>query len=154
MENQPADVVWFFIGFPVFFVGVWFAVGFLLAEIGGWRTLASRFRCTDQWRGSLWRFQSAEMGFSGLVRYSGCLNFGVCADGLYIAPIILFRTGHSPLLIPWNEITVHRDVVGLIFKRKHLVLGRAANVPLRINVDLATNLKDATGSMWPAESAA
>jgi hypothetical protein len=40
--------------------------------------------------------------------YGGCLTVGSDAAGLYLAVMFLFRVGHPPLFIPWDERTISR----------------------------------------------
>jgi len=39
------------------------------------------------------------------VSYNNCVTIGVTDAGLYLAPFLLFRFLHPPLLIPWRDIT-------------------------------------------------
>jgi hypothetical protein len=60
-------------------------------------------------------------------------------DALYISVIFLFRLGHPPLRIPWNEITFSRTTW---FLREYVVLtlGTKEQIPFRISKRMARNL--------------
>ena len=38
------------------------------------------------------------------VTYSGCVTIGVTKRGLYLAPLLLFRFLHPPLLLEWKHV--------------------------------------------------
>jgi hypothetical protein len=92
----------------VFFAGMWIGVCILLARLGGWRRLAQRYPAQQQANGKRFRMQSAKVG---PVSYNGCLNFCAAQQGLQISVIFIFKPGHPPVFIPWDEIrvkSVHR----------------------------------------------
>src|SRR6185437_8014737 len=95
---------YFPIVFPIFFVSMWILTGYLVALTSGWRQLATRFRIQTPFTGRKWHMQSASMRLFS--NYNGVLTIGADETGLFMVPMILFRIGHSPLFIPWNEISV------------------------------------------------
>jgi hypothetical protein len=52
---------YFFLVFPLFFVGSWVLTAYWVALTGGWRLLANRFRAQGPFTGRTWRMQSARM---------------------------------------------------------------------------------------------
>jgi hypothetical protein len=95
--------------FPVLFGCAWFGVIALLSTIGGWRSLAENYRVPGDFElnpAERFRFKSVQMrGHAFLpVNYGNSVTVGITARGLYLAPMILFRFMHPPLLIPWREI--------------------------------------------------
>jgi hypothetical protein len=89
--------------FPFYFVGLWCFVLRILSLTSGWTKLAKQFHSPNKFEGEYYRFQSARMG---LVSFNNALGIGVNEQGLYLAPMIIFRLFHRPLLIPWHEIHV------------------------------------------------
>lgn len=79
---------------------------FLIAHLGGWATLASQFRADKRPTGTSYHLQS---GFIGSVNYGGCLTVIVSDAGLYVQVFPLFRIGHAPLLIPWQDLTAAEE---------------------------------------------
>jgi hypothetical protein len=88
--------------FFVFFVLLWMSVGLILAQLSGWAELARHDRSINPFKGSKWRFRSCKMRLT--THYNGCLTVGASPQGLYLAVLFLFRIGHPPLEIPWQDI--------------------------------------------------
>ena len=98
-DLQPHE---FFLLFAAVFVAFWCAICALIARLSGWATLAQRYRFSDTFHGRKWRFRSAIFGSSG--SYGGVLTVGADSQGLYLAVMPLFRVGHPPLFIPWQDV--------------------------------------------------
>ena len=96
-------LLWFLV--PVLFltVGVPFfcAISGLLALVAGWPSLARRYPATHQPPGEELSFQVYGVGG---VRENGVTVLVVSPEGLFLRPIIFFRVGRRPLLIPWEAI--------------------------------------------------
>jgi hypothetical protein len=86
----------------VFFVLLWMTVGLMLAQLSGWAELARHYRSIKPFEGDKWRFRSARMRWTA--RYNNCLTVGASPQGLYLAVLFLFRIGHPPLEIPWQDV--------------------------------------------------
>jgi hypothetical protein len=41
----------------------------------------------------------------GKSQYKGIVRMTITSQGLYLQPVFIFKLGHPPLFIPWNEIT-------------------------------------------------
>ena len=88
-----------FIGFPV----LWCTVSLLLAYIGGWAKLANQYLDVPEREKRLERTYGMQSGYIGTTRYKGCLNFRIYEEGLGLSVLFLFRIGHPPLFIPWDQ---------------------------------------------------
>jgi hypothetical protein len=120
----------------------------LIAAVSGWKTLAARFRLQQSFSGRQRRWQSAQMRY--YVGYNNCLVVGADQSGFFLRTMWMVRTGHAPLLIPWNEITLSRiQTSWLMGNTVTLTLGRSEQIPFRIRASLATRLQSAAGSSWP-----
>lgn len=85
------------------------------------------------------------------VGYNNCLVVGADQSGLFLRTMWMVRTGHSPLFIPWNEITLSQTQTSwLMGNIVTVTLGRSEQIPFRIRASLATRLKSAAGSSWPS----
>ena len=127
--------------FPVFFFGVWALVGLLISSLSGWWVLASRFSTDEQPFGDV---KTAGPLFYGIylrfwTHYSSVVRITAAHDALYLSVLFLFRIGHPPLRIPWNEI---RFSATTYFLRRYMVLTLGTNeqIPLRISQRMARNL--------------
>ena len=96
--------------FPFFFVALWLLVCALIAVMGGWTLLAASYPAPEALQidsDRRFRFRSIQVRRSwfGRARYSGVMTIGLAPEGLYLAPFVLFRFLHKPLLIPWSAIS-------------------------------------------------
>jgi len=71
--------------------------------------------------------------------YGGVVRVTAASDALYLSVVFLFRIGHPPLRIPWNEINFGRTK---FFLRTYVVLtlGNEEMIPMRISQRMARNL--------------
>lgn len=88
-----------FIGFPL----LWCTVSLVLAHIGGWAKLANHYLAVPDREKRLERTYGMQSGYIGSTRYKGCLNFRIYEEGLGLSVLFLFRIGHPPLFIPWEQ---------------------------------------------------
>lgn len=91
-----------------------------------------------------WR--SGRFGWGG---YSGVLNFSVSDEYLGISVLFLYRAGHPPLKIPFDEIKAVEKTV--IFPEVHFSFDRVPDRQLKINRQLALKIEKATGGNWSFE---
>jgi hypothetical protein len=134
--------------FPIYFLCLWFLVAATISVIGGWFSLAKAYRTREPFDGAKWRMQSGQMRW--LANYNNVLTIGVSPEGLYLAPMFLFRFMHPPLLVAWSEIKVRRKK-GWVFEYVIFTMGHELAVPLRIRAKLAAKLREAAGNWWPVE---
>ncbi len=147
--DQHRDTLWL-AGFPIYFIALWCLVGWIMGNLSGWAKLATHFRATAPFGGTCWHFQSASMRWN--TRFGNCLTVGVAPNGLYLSVVPIFRLGHPPLHIPWEQITVSER--GFLFwRRVRLGLGRESNIPFSIGTRLASRLRTAEGDHWPVAEA-
>lgn len=118
-----------FLLFPIGFVGIWCLVLGIISRVSGWSTLAQHYRFSGKFEGQLKRFQSAKIKFAG---FNNCLNIGISDDGFYLAPMVLFRIFHPPLLIPWGDIQTKR-VKKFLVNAYELTFSAAPNVPVLLS---------------------
>jgi hypothetical protein len=108
-------------GLVALLISLWAGIALALAHLGGWRSLAREYRASSGFAGRRFHFQSARFG--GWVGYNGSLTAGSDVFGLHLSVWSIFRMGHPPLLIPWQEVSVsiekHRwiSVAALTFAR-------------------------------------
>ena len=86
----------FFLVFPLF----WSGVVWVIAQMG-WARLARHYQTDAQTTSRRFRFTSGAVGLSN---YNSALHVGIEPEGLHLSVPLLFRPGHPPLLIPWEDI--------------------------------------------------
>jgi hypothetical protein len=122
---------YFFLLFPVFFVGMWCLVCFIISLTGGWGALGKRFRADRAPMGIVFYGQSAQ--FRHFTNYNSCLSIIVAKEGLYLKVWPMFRMGHPPLLIPWEEIGAAKHHQFLWVRRVSFPVGRPQITTIRIS---------------------
>lgn len=126
-------------------------ISFIISRISGWTSLAEIYRYTDPFNGSRWRFQSA--GMRWMMSYNNCLTIGLNERGLYLSIFFIFRFGHPPIFIPWNDISI-TNKKGLFFKYIEFRFRRFPFLFLRINKRLAERISHSASSSWPGDGKA
>ncbi len=86
--------------FPFFFAGMWLLATFLISRFG-WAALAEKYEAFTDFTGKRIGIIYAKIN---LVEYRNVLVLKYNEQGIYLRPIILFRTFHKPIMIPWQEI--------------------------------------------------
>lgn len=106
----PFIILAFAIVFPIF----WMLVVGLISLLSGWQRLAQRYRATLPPSGQKWTWQYGMIGWAG---YRGVLNLTANDAGLFMEVMWLFRFGHPPLFIPWQEFR-EAKVTNFLFYRQ------------------------------------
>jgi hypothetical protein len=133
----------------VAFAGLWCLVSFLVGKLSGWSTLERRFVSSFPFPGQTWKWKSARLRRG--TNYNRCLTIGADPTGLYLATVFFFRIGHTPLFIPWTEISFHGRRKILWIEFAEFRLGREEQVPFLIRASLADQIQAAAASSWPVE---
>ena len=125
-------------GFTLF----WCFISFLLSRLSGWATLAAVYPAGELLTPNVrYRWQSALMNAN--TKYNAALT--IVADGraVHFAMFPLFKVGHAPLSVPWEDI--HAAPRELLFMHRiALTFARAPHVTMLIPVALAGRLTAAS----------
>lgn len=124
--------VLFVIGFPVLFC----VVSWFIALVGGWRSIAGVY--PDRAPTNATSFWMESGGF-GLANYRGALFIDIGTDGVRFAVFPLFRLGHAPFFVPWEDLTVS-EANGWLSKGARLTAARAPNVRILVRGACASAL--------------
>lgn len=132
--------------FPTFVV-FWCGIVFLIGATGGWRKLGKRYaRDAREFTGHRRVMQSGMMG--GLARYNNILTVGADPRGLYLDVFGMFRPGHPPLYIPWEQVEM-RERRGWIFTYVDFTFPAVPGVRLTLAKRLAEEVARAGGRPLP-----
>jgi len=137
--------------FVIWFVCLWTGISLIISLIGGWFELGRSYRATRPFQGERWRFQDAYLRL--LSGYRGVLTVGSSPEGLYLAVIPIFRVGHPPLLISWQDISVHQAKVFWV-RVYEFNFRQVPSVRLRLKEKVAKKIQDAAGTAWPGDRSA
>lgn len=95
------------LAFALLFIPGWLVAGLLVSATSGWRELGSVYRHDEPpVSGSQWRGISGQM--RGAMTYRNVLTITADPRGLWLSVMFLFRVGHPPLFIPWDDIAARR----------------------------------------------
>lgn len=123
----------------------WALICLAIARLTGWSRLSHAYRLTGKFNGRIWWFRSA--GFRWSAGYSGSLNLGASPDGLYLAVFPLFRIGHPPLFVPWQDVSrAEGRRFGIRFTR--LRFSQAPSIPCTIRGSLGDQIASEIGQVW------
>lgn len=139
--STSGDSLAILLGIALFFVAFWCAVCFLISLITGWFALGRRFKRQSEPYGET--KTAGPFFYTVYMRlwshYSSTIRLSAASDALYASVLFLFRMGHPPLRIPWDEIQFGR---AKFFFRTYVVLtlGNQEKIPMRISQRMARNL--------------
>jgi hypothetical protein len=145
MNNEILTTTLIILGFFVIFPLFWSAIVFLISRIGGWGSMAESYPYREPLAANCFSLQSAILRFSS--SYNGVLK--ICADeqGVYFSVLFLFRPGHSPFFVPWEEITGTKKIY-TFYPVVDLRFQRTPNLPFRLYKRSADRLVEAANGRW------
>lgn len=130
--------------FFLFFLALWFGISFLLSVFSGWRQLSQYYRSSGLFKGRRFYFQSAAMRLRA--SYNSAFIVGVSSEGLYLSILFLFRVGHPPLLVPWEDIS-WTEKPGRFWGGFKLQFARCPSIPFLISRRLMEKIANAVGDL-------
>lgn len=113
------------LAFPVVFVAMWSGVLLLLGVVSGWRGLARRHATAHPPPPGAETVTRAALG---LVGYGHTLEVGFLPDALDLRVVPMFRPGHAPLRIPWDQVRHEGEGFSLVGRVVKLRLGEGGPV--------------------------
>ncbi len=145
MNNDTLTTILIILGFFVAFPLFWSTIVYLISRLGGWGSMAEAYSTREPLSAQCFSLQSAILRLAS--NYNGVLK--ICADdeGLYFSVMFLFRPGHPPFFVPWEEISGTKrryffySVIDLRFQR-------TPNLPFRIYQRTADRLVDVANGRW------
>ncbi len=145
--SEGALIGLIFLGFFVLFPLLWVCISWLISHVSGWRNLARHYAIDQPGQVSKPRMrqQSVSMGYApfSAARYSGVVNIGIDGIALYLSTIWLFRVGHKPLRIPFEDIEIS-DSQFLFLKMKRLVAKQSPNIKIYMRPGLVQKIEHFT----------
>jgi hypothetical protein len=116
-----------------------------LVSFSGWRGLSHVYRaahpCGDVMSSGWGAVQV------GSVRYRNTVHVGADAQALCLEVSVLFRVGHPPLRIPWEDVTILRG--GALLWRHLELRFRRSPVAVRVDAGAEEWMRAAAGPAWP-----
>ncbi len=109
-------------GFAIAFPLIWILVLNLIARLGGWAGLAEAFPARGDPRGDHFSWRSGTVGWFG--SYRNVLEVWVSPSGLWLRPVMIFRAGHKPMMVPWSAVQEARTRKLIILVESRIVVRR------------------------------
>ena len=79
--------------------------------------------------------------------YENCVTLKITDQGLHLSLIFIFRIGHPPLLVPWEEIHVEK-YKGWLTEYAKLTLRQVPQTPIYFSKSLALEINEQRGGDW------
>jgi hypothetical protein len=79
-------------------------------------------------------------------KYNGCLIVGANQEGLYLSILLPFRIGHSPLFIPWKDVSM-TETQTLFSRGIAMSFACCPSIPLTMSKSLFQKISDASGGI-------
>ncbi len=100
---------------------MWIFISWLLALVSGWAQLHRHYKSDVPMPQGTLKFRSLAMGYTPIFRvsYSSVLGIGADETHLYLSPIWLFKIGHKPLRLPFDEMEI-QDGMMIFIKTKRI----------------------------------
>lgn len=138
----------FLIGFPP----AWFMMSHFIASQSGWKALAAAYPVFDDFGGDKKFMQSAGFGGHSLIApaYSRILTVGANGQGVYFAVFILFRAGHTPFFVPYEELSGKERKV-MFMSYVTLTPAKEPALAITINRRLARWIEERSNGNWSFE---
>ena len=148
LDNQLILIPFIIISFIVFFSALWSFISFISSRLWGWYEVSKHYtgEIPDREINDQFSWRSGRFGWGG---YSSVLTFTVSDYDLGISVLFLYRVGHPPLKIPWNEISAVEKRV--IFPEVHMSFDKVPNRTLKISRMLAEKIEEASKGNWSFE---
>ena len=135
MFGIPESSFWW--AFPAFLIATFVFVPNVVARWSGWKRLADAYPERVEASGERFRWRSAR--FRAGCNYNNCINFVSGRSGLHLSMPFVFRVGHSPIQIPWDELSAHEET-WFLMSIVVLTAARCPDTPIRIHRSLAQRL--------------
>lgn len=128
---------------------VWWGILKLSAWISGWRMLADAYPARSDFTGAERTMQSAGMEGPGFLpaNYSGVLTIGANYEGVLFSIFIVFRIGHAPFFIPYNDLRGEESSQFYI-PYVRLTASKTPDIAIRIGRPLARWIEEQSGGVW------
>ncbi|MCA9917630.1 MAG: hypothetical protein KC445_06725 [Anaerolineales bacterium] len=145
MNNETITTTLIVLGFFVIFPLFWSVIVYLISRLGGWGSMAESYPYHEPRAAECFSMQSAIVRLT--LSYKNVLK--VCADeeGVYFSMLFLFRPGHSPFFVPWEEITGTKKLY-LFYPVVELRFQRTPNLPFRLYKRTADRLVGVANGRW------
>lgn len=130
----------------IFLISGWAVLWIYRAQRGGWTRLSSVYGTTRRNDSIPRRWQSLTM-MPSRCRYRWIISMRLTVDGLYIHPMIPFRFGHDPILIPWEDIEIFAVETYPADRLYDLKTARVPQIRIRVGAGVAQFIRRAADNV-------
>lgn len=130
----------------VFLISGWAVLWIYRARRGGWTRLAVAYATPPRQDVLPRRWQSLTL-MPVRYRYRWIISMRLTVDGLYLRPILPFRFGHDPILIPWEDIEIFAVETYPADRLYDLKIARVPQVRIRVGAGVAQFIRRAADNV-------
>lgn len=129
---------------------IWCVVMLIIGFLTGWQSLAKIYPMTQSIPGEK-RLYMQSMGISLISKYNNCLTVGFSDQGMSLSMPFVFRPGHSPIFIPWEDILAERFKAFKLIPSVRLILVKSPKFKLYLTQSQADKYAKHAGEYWPCD---
>jgi hypothetical protein len=145
--QQGPDTIYIVL-FIALFVAWWIVVMNVIAAASGWRQLAGSYRARALFSGK--KFYACGARLRVGMGNNNVFTVGADPEGMYVSVFALFRPGHPPLFIPWEDVSTEVKRIWWI-NGVTLRFTRCPSIPFWISRRLADKLEMASDVRFISE---
>jgi len=143
MDDETLSTAMTATALVTFFISGWATFWIWRARRSGWVKLANSYPATTRPIGTMpRRWLSATLKPADSV-YPRLLTARLTVDGLYLAPNLLCRFGHDPILVPWDDIEIFAIETYPADRVYDLKFSRLPQMRMRVGVTVAQFIRRA-----------
>lgn len=125
-----------------FVISAWATFWIWRGRRGGWARLAGAYPAARKGEAAPRRWQTMTLR-PNRIGYPCLVTLRLTVDGLYAAPMLPFRFGHDPILVPWDDIEIFAVDTYPADRLYDLKFARVPQVQARVNVNVAQFIRRA-----------
>ncbi|MAX25005.1 MAG: hypothetical protein CMJ19_10920 [Phycisphaeraceae bacterium] len=127
---------------------VWCLVVWVIAKVFGWQKIARIYPMTHKIPNEKTvGMQSLRIGYFS--QYNNAITYGFSDQGLSLQVLSIFRLGHPPIFIPWEDLLAQETRIFKTFPMVRLVLIKDPNRKLFLRPKQVERFAKLAGDYWP-----
>jgi hypothetical protein len=127
---------------------IWCAVVGMIGFLSGWQRLAKVYPLSEPIEKEK-TVGMQSLNLSMFSRYNNCITFGVSDKGMSIRVMSIFRIGHPPMFIPWEDMLAEDIKVYKFIPMVRLILLKDPKRKVLLREGHAKRLAKLAGEYWP-----
>ncbi len=127
---------------------VWCLVVWAIAKVSGWQQIARSYPMTQKIPNEKTiGLQSLRIGLFS--QYNNSITYGFSDQGMSLQVLSIFRLGHPPIFIPWEDLLAQETRIFKTFPMIRLILVKEPNRKLFLRPKQVERFAKLAGDYWP-----